>query len=127
MNGQTLSDPQINGGQISATVTTASGKEANVEMFNAAQFEKPDIPHTMVQGSDGSTWYQTAIGPGAAEFYQPMQFFGDASETAQARPQARICTSNCGMNGMLHTIRMTRCLRKYHEGSMEEKPNGNKA
>jgi hypothetical protein len=84
MNGQTLSGTQISGGQISTTVTSASGKEAAVEMFNAAQFEKPDMPHTVVQGSDGSSWYQTASGAGAAEFYQPPQFTGDASEAAQA-------------------------------------------
>jgi hypothetical protein len=53
-------------------------------MFNAAQFEKPDMPHTVVQGSDGSSWYQMASGAGAAELYQPPQFTGDASEAAQA-------------------------------------------
>jgi murein DD-endopeptidase MepM/ murein hydrolase activator NlpD len=59
LNGQTLSDTQISGGQISTTVATASGKEANVEMFNASQFEKPDMPHTTTETPITRSGYST--------------------------------------------------------------------
>jgi len=81
--GQSLSNTQISGGQISTTATTPGGKQANVELFNASQFNKPNMPHATVNASDGSQWYQIASGDGAGEFYQTPQFTGDPSESAQ--------------------------------------------
>ena len=78
-----LSGTQISGGQISTTAIGAGGKEASVEMYNAAQFEKPSSPHSVVSASDGSQWYQMANGDGMGAFYQTPSFSGDASEAAQ--------------------------------------------
>jgi len=83
MSGQSLSNTQISGGQISTTATTADGKEASIDMYNASQFDRPNMPYTMVAASDGSQWYQTANGAGAGGFYETPQFSGDPSESAQ--------------------------------------------
>ena len=53
----TLSNTQITGGHISTTATDAAGKTSNVELFNAAQFEAPTAPHSLVNAADGSSWY----------------------------------------------------------------------
>lgn len=54
-----------------------------MDMYHAAQFEKPDMPHATVSASDGSKWYQTASGEGMGEFYQTPSFSGDASEASE--------------------------------------------
>jgi len=78
-----LQDTQISGGHISTTAMMPDGKEASVEMYSAAQFDKPNAPHTMVQASDGSTWYQMASGDGAGAFYGTPGFSSNPSEAAQ--------------------------------------------
>ena len=81
--GSKLSGTEISGGRISTTAMGADGKEASVDMFNAAQFEKPSSPYSLVTASDGSQWYQMASGEGMGAFYQTPGFTGDASEAAQ--------------------------------------------
>ncbi len=83
MQGKTLSGTQIGGGHISTTSTGADGKTAAVEMYNAAQFEKPSGPHAVVTASDGTQWYQVASGAGAGEFYSTPSFAGTPDEAAQ--------------------------------------------
>ena len=83
MAGQELSHTQITGGQISTTATMSDGKEASIEMFSASQYDRPDMPHSVVIASDGSQWYQTATGEGAGSFYETPQFSGDVSEAAE--------------------------------------------
>ena len=78
-----LSGTEIAGGHISTTAMGADGKEASVDLFNAAQFEKPGSPHSVVNTSDGSQWYQMASGEGMGAFYQTPNFTGDISEAAQ--------------------------------------------
>jgi len=78
-----LSGTEIAGGHISTTAMGADGKEASVDLFNAAQFEKPGSPHSVVNASDGSQWYQMASGEGMGAFYQTPNFTGDISEAAQ--------------------------------------------
>lgn len=46
LGGYKLKDTQISGGQISTVATGADGQSANIEMYNASQFEKPDGPHS---------------------------------------------------------------------------------
>lgn len=79
----TLSNTQITGGHISTTATDAAGKSSNVELFNAAQFEAPTAPHSMVNAADGSSWYQVATGEGKGAFYDAPNFTGSASEAAR--------------------------------------------
>ena len=91
LDGYKLKDTQISGGQISTVATSADGQSANVEMYNAAQFDKPEGPHSVVTASDGSQWYQMASGAGAGAFYDAPAFTGDLSEAtqvAQAFPDA---------------------------------------
>lgn len=83
LGGYQLKDTQISGGQISTVATGANGQSANVEMYNASQFEKPDGPHSVVTASDGSQWYQMASGAGAGAFYDAPAFSGELSEAAQ--------------------------------------------
>ena len=79
----TLSNTQITGGHISTTATDAAGKTSNVELFNAAQFEAPTAPHSLVNAADGSSWYQVATGEGKGVFYDAPNFTGSASEAAR--------------------------------------------
>lgn len=81
--GSKLSGTEISGGQISTTAIGADGKESAVSMYNAAQFEKPNSPHSVVNASDGSQWYQMASGAGMGSFYPTPDFSGDVSEAAQ--------------------------------------------
>ena len=83
LDGYKLKDTQISGGQISTVATSAGGQSSNVEMYNTAQFDKPDGPHSVVTASDGSQWYQMASGAGAGAFYDAPAFPGDISEAAQ--------------------------------------------
>lgn len=83
MHGYQLKDTQITGGHISTTAIGADGKASAVEMYNAAQFEKPDAPHSVVTASDGSQWYQMADGAGAGAFYDAPSFTGSPAEAEQ--------------------------------------------
>lgn len=83
LSGMNVSGTEITGGQISAKIVDANGKETSVEMFNAAQYERPDGPHSVVTASDGSQWYQMANGPGAGAFYDAPQFTGSPAEAEQ--------------------------------------------
>lgn len=82
LGGHTLSDTQITGGHISTSATDAAGNASSVELFNAAQYEKPDVPHSVVTASDGSTWYQMASGEGSGAFYDAPTFTGSADEAS---------------------------------------------
>lgn len=82
LGGYTLSDTQITGGHISTSATDAAGNANSVELFNAAQYEKPDVPHSVVTASDGSTWYQMASGEGSGAFYDAPTFTGSADEAS---------------------------------------------
>ena len=91
MSGHQLSNTQITGGQISTRAIGPDGKESDVSLYNASQFEKPDVPHSTVTASDGSTWYQMASGSGAGSFYDVPGFQGspeEASMVAAAFPDA---------------------------------------
>ena len=77
------SNTQITGGHISTTATGPDGRQAQVELYNTAQYEKPNTPHTVVQAADGSQWYQVASGDGMGAFYTTPAFTGDPSESAQ--------------------------------------------
>ena len=83
LQGTTLSGTEISGGHITTTAIGADGKEANLELFSASQFEKPDFPHTEVTASDGSSWYQVASGEGASAFNDAPNFTGDAAEASR--------------------------------------------
>ncbi len=83
LKGQTLRNTQITGGQISTTAVGADGKETSLNLYNAAQFEKPSTPYSTVTASDGSQWYQLASGNGASVFYQTPNFTGSSSESGQ--------------------------------------------
>lgn len=83
LKGQTLRNTQITGGQISTTAVGADGKETSLNLYNAAQFEKPSTPYSKVTASDGSQWYQLASGNGASVFYQTPNFTGSSSESGQ--------------------------------------------
>lgn len=81
--GMTYSNTQITGGHIGTTATGPDGKQSNVELFNTAQYDRPDTPHTVVDAADGSQWYQVASGDGMGAFYAPPAFTGDPSEASQ--------------------------------------------
>ncbi|MBR2180820.1 MAG: hypothetical protein IJ949_02895, partial [Oscillospiraceae bacterium] len=83
MAGQKLADTQITGGHIRTTSVGPDGKNTSVEMFSAAQYEKPDVPHSVVTASDGSQWFQMASGSGAGAYYAVPEFNGDASEAGK--------------------------------------------
>lgn len=83
LNGVPLKDTQISGGQISTTAVTPDGKTAELNLYDASQFEKPEGPSSMVTASDGSMWYQTATGEGAGVFFATPEFTGSMSEADQ--------------------------------------------
>ena len=85
--GMQLKGTQITGGHISTKSVGADGKSANVELFNTAQYDKPEGPHSIVTAADGSTWYQVASGAGANEFYTAPTFTGSPDEAAQVAAQ----------------------------------------
>lgn len=84
MKGFQMQGTQITGGHISTTATTPDGKKANVDMYNASQYEKPDAPHSVVTASDGSQWYQMASGEGRGAFYDAPVFGGMEAQQGQA-------------------------------------------
>lgn len=77
------SNTQITGGHINTTATGPDGRQSNVELFSAAQYDRPETPHTVVDAADGSQWYQVASGEGMGAFYAPPAFTGDQSEATQ--------------------------------------------
>ena len=83
MQGFQLKGTQISGGHISTTATTPDGKTASVDMYSASQFEKPEVPHSVVTASDGSQWYQMASGEGRGAFYDAPTFGGMTSDAVQ--------------------------------------------
>ena len=83
MQGFQMKGTQITGGHISTTATTPDGKKANVDMYSASQFEKPDAPHSVVTASDGSQWYQMASGEGRGAFYDAPTFGGMNANPAE--------------------------------------------
>lgn len=80
LKGQHLSGTQITGGRIDTKAIGADGKETDLHMFSADQYDRPDGPTSMVTASDGSQWYQTASGANATEFFPTPNFTGDPSE-----------------------------------------------
>lgn len=100
LKGVPLSGTQISGGRISTKAMTADGKMAELNLFDAKQFEKPDAPSALVEASDGSMWYQTASGEGAGRF-SGHRIFPAVSGTHQGSGQC---------SRMLRTIR---CLGQW--------------
>lgn len=100
MQGFQLQGTQITGGHISTTAVGADGKKSSVDMFNASQYEKPDVPHSVVTAADGSQWYQMAGGEGRGAFYDAPVFNGagaDIPNTADGSADA-VVGSNPGAN-----------------------------
>ena len=56
LNGFSLTGTQITGGRISTAATGPDGKTSALELFDASQYEKPEVPHSVVTAADGSTW-----------------------------------------------------------------------
>lgn len=83
LQGMSLSDTHITGGQISTKLVDKDGKETAIEMFQVSQYDKPDSPHAVVNASDGSRWYQIANGQDSGVFYDAPVFQGDLGETTQ--------------------------------------------
>lgn len=83
LSGYQFANTEITGGHITTTAIAPDGREANVELFNTAQYERPDCPHTVVSAADGSQWYQIASGDAMGDFYPTPAFTGDTSEAAQ--------------------------------------------
>ena len=88
MKGFQLKGTQITGGHISTTATTPDGKKANVDLYSAAQYEKPDVPHSVVTAADGSQWYQVASGEGRGAFYDAPVFGGMNAQPAEGSVHA---------------------------------------
>ena len=84
LKGQNLSGTEISGGKITTNAIGADGKQTSLGLFNAEQFDKPQGPHSVVSASDGSTWYQTASGANAGQFFNAPTFNGGAGEQVQA-------------------------------------------
>ena len=84
MQGFQLQGTQITGGHISTTAIGADGKKSSVDMFNASQYEKPDVPHSVVTAADGSQWYQMASGEGRGAFYDAPVFNGAGADIPNA-------------------------------------------
>lgn len=83
MQGFQLQGTQISGGHISTTAISPDGKKSDVELFHAGQFEKPEVPHSLVTAADGSQWYQMASGEGRGAFYDAPVFSGASGEMPQ--------------------------------------------
>ena len=99
MQGFQMKGTQITGGRISTTATTPDGKKANVDMYSASQFEKPDAPHSVVTASDGSQWYQMASGEGRGAFYDAPVFGGMDAQAAAGGVNADAVNPTPGESG----------------------------
>ena len=91
LNGMPLKDTRIEGGRISTRAMTPEGQMAELNMYKADQFEKPEGQSQTVTASDGSLWYQTVSGDGAGLFFgipeiseggSISDLFPDVSDTA---------------------------------------------
>ena len=102
MQGFQLQGTQITGGHISTTAVSPDGKKSSVDMFNAAQYEKPDAPHSVVTASDGSQWYQMASGEGRGAFYDAPVFNGAAADMPQTHGAGN-AEPVVSENGMSHS------------------------
>ena len=85
LRGRALSGTEISGGMIRTEAVAPNGKTSGLQLYNAAQFERPSGPHLSVTASDGSRWYQVASGAGASDFYPTPAFTGALAETEQMR------------------------------------------
>ena len=94
MQGFQLQGTQITGGHISTTAVSADGKKSSVDMFNASQYEKPDVPHSVVTAADGSQWYQMASGEGRGAFYDAPVFNGAGADIPHAASNADAVVGN---------------------------------
>ncbi len=93
MQGFQLQGTQITGGHISTTAISPDGKQSSVDMFHAGQYEKPDVPHSVVTAADGSQWYQMASGEGRGAFYDVPVFNGATDVPGSAEPTAGLAGS----------------------------------
>jgi len=93
MQGFQLQGTQITGGHISTTAIGPDGKQSTVDMYSAAQYEKPEAPHSVVTAADGSQWYQMASGEGRGAFYDAPVFQGAGADV----PQSSGVAGNDGM------------------------------
>ena len=93
--GKNLSGTEISGGKISTTMTGADGKSAGLNFYNSAQYEEPSGPHIVISAADGSKWYQTANGDGAANAFNTPSFNGteDSATLSAAFPGIQDGTS----------------------------------
>lgn len=88
LQGFQMRGTQISGGHISTTATTPGGKTTSVDMYSASQYEKPEVPHSVVTASDGSQWYQMASGEGRGAFYDAPVFGGMPGDMVQEASSA---------------------------------------
>lgn len=84
-NSMDVSNTEITGGRISTAVTGPDGKQAQVEMYNSSQFEKPDDSFSTVTASDGSTWYQMAAGDGVTGVFPTPELAGTVGEAEKVQ------------------------------------------
>ena len=106
-------DTQITGGHISTKAVGPDGKQANVELFSAAQYDRPDSPHKQIQAADGSQWYQVASGEGRDAFYAAPNFTGDSSEA----PQVSEAFPSAPQDTVLRTVDEGTMEARYPDGS----------
>ena len=85
MQGKNLTGTEISGGRISTKSIGVDGKETAVDMFESSQFDKPSGPHSTVQATDGTSWYQMAQGPDAGSYYDAPTFSGNPAEAADMK------------------------------------------
>lgn len=100
------SGTQITGGHISTNTVGPDGKRAHVELFSAAQYDRPESPHKTIRAADGSRWYQVASGEGMGAFYSAPAFTGDISEASQ-------------VSEMFPDVPQGTTLRTVDDGTME--------
>lgn len=84
LNGKKLSGTEISGGRISTTTTDGDGKSTGLNFYSADQYDAPNGPHSVVTASDGSKWYQTAEGEGAATAFATPEFNGSEDHATYA-------------------------------------------
>lgn len=126
LKGKNLTGTEISGGHIKTTAIGEDGKVANLEFFSAAQFEKPDFPHTEVTASDGSTWYQIAAGEGANAFNDVPYFTGDATEAsrvAEIFPDAPAGTTLTSMGDGVLEAQTSDGNSLWYNGAYYEEPD----
>lgn len=126
LQGKILSGTEISGGHITTTAIGADDKEANLELFSASQFEKPDFPHIEVTASDGSSWYQVASGEGASAFNDVPNFTGNAAEAsrvAEIFPDAPAGTTLTSMGDGILEAQTSDGNSLWYNGAYYEEPD----